>query len=59
MFWSCFGHLSFDLIKYLNEYPVNVRNCTRCKKWPIIEGAVITAEGVMVADMDTGGVTDG
>lgn len=30
MFWSCFGHVSVDLIKYPNEYAVIVRNRTRC-----------------------------
>lgn len=58
MFLSCFGHVSVDLIKYANEYLVTVRNCTRCNKWHTIEGAVITAEGVMVADTTVEGGTE-
>lgn len=57
MFWSCFGHVSVDLIKYANEYLVTVRNRTRCNE--CITGERIgDTEGLTdLADMDTAGGT--
>ncbi len=58
MFWSCFGHVSVDLIKYANEYSVIVRNRTRCNKCTTRDRIGDTEGLTDFADMDTAGGTD-